>query len=262
MSLRELQGLFQEAVFESDTNGPALARVSEYIHAKEGLSSAELLRIYGSSIFGTLTRALSEIYPVCRRLVGPAFFETMARIFIHQMPSHSADLADYGQALADFVAEFEPAAGLTYLPDVARLEWHWHRAFHAADEPGLDVTVLGEIAKSDRSRILFRLPASATLLASNFPIHRIWEVNQDNWKGEQQVSLAEGGARLMVWRQDYDMRIDPLDERAWQLLIAIERQSPFAVLSDPETMPDIATLLPRCIQCGWIAGFQLADQTL
>ena len=56
------------------------------------------------------------------------------------------------------------------LPDVAELEWAWHRAFHAPDEPGLDLEALGRVDADATQQIRFRLPAASALLVPNIAV--------------------------------------------------------------------------------------------
>ncbi len=259
-TLRDMQRMIRDAVFETGANGPALAAISAHIHAGDGLAPTEHLLIYRHAILATLVRALGAIHPVCKRLVGDNFFDAMSRVYARQTPSESPDLGDYGESFGDFVAAFEPAAGLVYLADVARLEWRWHRAFHAPDEDAIDIAALAGIAEEDMDRIAFRLPVSAGLLASDYPVQRIWQVNQDDWTGDQAVDLAAGGARLVVWRQGHEMRIDAPDPDAWFLLEAIDAGQTLGEIGDHAVVQDLDTVLPHCVQQGWIAGFGLADR--
>ena len=167
-SLSEIQQLVRDAVFESQADGPALRAITNHINASTGFSSTEHLLIYRRAILGTLVRAIANIFPVCKKLVGEEFFDGMAGIYTRKTPSKSPDLADYGESFADFIAEFDPAASLPYLPDVARLEWHWHRAFNAADETGIDIKSLGDVDDEVMDQIIFKLPVSASLLRSAF----------------------------------------------------------------------------------------------
>jgi len=258
-TLRDMQRMIRDAVFETGANGPALAAISEHIHAGESLAAAEHLLIYRRAILGTLVRALGAIHPVCKRLVGDNFFDAMSRVYARQTPSASPDLGDYGESFGDFVAAFEPAAELVYLADVARLEWRWHRAFHAPDEAAIDITALAGVAEADTDRIAFHLPVSAGLLESDYPAQRIWQVNQDDWAGDQSVDLDAGGARLIVWRHGHEMRIDEPDTDAWLLLEAIDAGQTLGEIGDRAVVQNLDTVLPRCVQQGWIAGFKLAD---
>ena len=258
-SLNQLQRRVREAIMAADAEGTEVGVASETVNATYGLSSPEHIRIYRRAVTGTFTGALGQLYPVTMRLLGREFFDAMASRYMRITPSHSPDLAEYGSSFAEFIEDFEPAAGLPYLPDVARLEWAWHTAISAADETELRIEVLGEVPESDRDRLVFALPVSATLLASQYPVHRIWQVNQDDWTGPGEVDLDEGTARLIVWRRGHDMQIDPLRDNEWSLLSDLTRNVPLRTLS--KRFLDIATLLPHCVEHGWIAGFQLAEST-
>jgi hypothetical protein len=257
-SLREIQTMVRDAIFEVDQDGPALHAVSQHVVPTAHMTSADHVNIYKSAILGTLERALGNIYPVCQRLVGTEFFNGMARQYGRSVPSVSPDLAQYGDGFSQFIASFEPARSVPYLPDVATLEWHWHCAFNAADQAALDTGALAGLPESETEHIIFRLPASATLIDSEYPIHSIWQVNQPDWDGSQVVDLGDGGCRLIVWRQHYEMRIDLLNESEWRFLNGIADSIPFAALAAQTNTPDIDVLLPACVERGWIADFVLS----
>ena len=256
-SLLDMQRMVRDAVFETGEDGPALAAISEHINPSNGFTAAEHLLIYRRAILGTLVRALAAIHPVCKRLVGEEFFDAMSRIHARQTPSESPDLGDYGESFADFIAGFEPAADLVYLADVARLEWFWHRAFHAPDEDSINVRALAEVTEPDMENIIFRLPVSAHLLTSDYPVQRIWQVNQDDWTGDQAVNLDEGRVRLIVWRRGHEMRIDTPGAAAWSLLSRINAGQSLGEIGTAEDLHNLDELLPHCVENGWIAGFEL-----
>jgi len=261
-TLSNMQRMIRDALFEIGTNGPALAAISKHIEAGDGFAAAEHLLIYRNAILGTLVRALGAIHPVCKRLVGETFFDAMSRVHARQTPSESPDLGDYGESFGDFIAAFEPAAELVYLADIARLEWCWHRAFHAPDENSIDLATLANVAAANTDRIVFRLPVSASLIESDYPIQRIWQVNQQDWTSDEAVNLDEGGVRLIVWRCGHEMRIDEPDPGAWTLLIAIEAGQTLGEIGNNESLATLDEILPHCIQNGWIAGFELEDTEL
>jgi len=255
MQLSELQQLFYDAIFEKKAD--SVENICRQIATPKNLTAEEHLAIYRGSIFGKLSRALSDIYPVCCRLVGEKFFQGMASYYIRQTPSTSPDVGQYGQYFAEFIEHFDKAANLPYLPDIARLEWAWHRAFNAADEKGFDFNALNKISESEKQHLIFYLPYSTTLLKSDFPIHRIWQVNQADWQGESVVDLKEGGGYFLIWRQGFNMRIDFLNEEMGVFLKAVQAQKTLPILCDPQITPNADTLLPTCVKNGWIAGFSL-----
>lgn len=256
-SLAELQRRVRDAVFESGSSDQALIAASALLQPDARAPAAEHLLIYRHAILATLVRALESIYPVCRQLVGEAFFAPMGRVYVRQFPSESPDLGDYGAHFADFIATFKPAAELLYLPDVARLEWAWHRAFHAPDEAGMDFSALANLTTDNPGRILFRLPRSASLLAAEFPVQTIWQVNQPDWTGTADVDLDAGSCQLLIWRCGHEMRIDEPETDAWQLLNAIAAGSTLAELGNSDAIGNLDTVLPACVQRGWISGFEL-----
>ncbi len=271
--LRELQNLFYQAIVpHAQQASPQIAKLpvqtsidqlATQIRSQDNLGFEQGLAAYQGSVMGKLTRALEEIYPVCCRLVGPEFFAAMSRVYVRQHPSRSPDLGDYGSQLPSFLEQFEPAAALPYLPDVARLEWSWHRAFNAMDQPGLDFQALGSIPQEQWGQIRFELPHSSVLLASRYPIHRIWQANQPDNAESAQVNLDQAGAQLLIWRDRLETRIDLPNEADWQLLQAFAAGHPFgeicAQFLDQEPTLDVATRLPVWVQRGWIAGFLIED---
>ncbi|NEO16571.1 MULTISPECIES: DNA-binding domain-containing protein [unclassified Moorena] len=259
MELRTLQQLFYEAVFE---NNPASTQtIAQHIKAAKQLTPAEGLAIYRGSVLGNLSQTLMSIYPVCCCLVGEKFFDATAVRYIRRFPSLSMDLGDYGEHFADFLANFEPAKQLPYLPDVALLEWHWHRVFNGEEATRLDVQALSTVPQEKWGELIFHLPKNSVLIESAYPIHRIWEVNQPEYQGDQQVNLDEGGIQLFLWRNGYDMRIELPTKAEWQLLKAFQGENRFeAVCQDlaaDELAIDVASELPRFVQRGWIARFSI-----
>ena len=193
-SLPELQRAFADGVLADDA---AIVQ-----HLRAGRFPAERhLQVYRNNVFESLTGAFKAVYPAVERLVGTGFFAYAVDGYIRRHPPASGNLHDFGEDFAGFLAGFEPARALAYLPDVARLEWAWHRAFHAADGGPLALAALAAVAPEHYGELRFRLHPSAQLLASDYPILRIWQVNQPDHAGDATVDLAEGGGRLLGVRR-------------------------------------------------------------
>lgn len=213
-SLRETQRAFAAGVLADDPAVLALLGAGRF-------GAARHLQLYRNNTFANLTDALAAIYPVVQRLVGEGFFGYAADRYIRTHPPRSGNLHDFGEAFAGFLSAFEPARGLAYLPDVARLEWAWHQSFHAADSDPLAVERIAQVPESEQPALRFRLHPSARLLTSPFPILRIWEVNQDGYTGEQRVDLGGGGVQLLVCRPDLHVEIEALASGDYALLAAL-----------------------------------------
>ncbi len=254
-TLHELQQAFANHVFGTTDTGHAMP-----VRAN-GLTGERRLRVYRNNVFSSLTEALRAIYPVIDRLVGDFFFRHAAYQYIRRHPSRSGNLHDFGDRFADFLAIFPGAKALVYLPDVARLEWAYHQVFHAADATSLDPTRLIEIPPTQHERLTFQLHPASRLLASDYPILRIWEVNQDDYQGDQSVNLDEGAVRLLVIRRDFDITIEPLSDGEFVLLEVLHQSRIFAQACEAalEAQPDIdlSVCLQKHVVNGTLVDFSL-----
>jgi len=258
MNLRDQQLLFLEAIF-SGAKSDATQALSRTITTAENMSAEEHIEIYRDGVLGGLTQALADTYPVCMALVGDQFFNAMSARFIQKSTSDSPDLSEFSPLFSQFIEDFDPAAELFYLPDVARLEWSWHQIFHERDNDKLDFKKLAEIGDQD---VVFQLVDAGRLMHSLWPVHKIWQVNQPEYQGEEHVDLDEGETFLWIWRNGYEMRLDPVTENEWILLNALLEQKPFSQVCeklavDDEVNVDVVSLLPQFVERGWICGFSV-----
>ena len=157
-----------------------------------GYSLERGMEVYRNNYRGNLHDALAGAYPVLRQLVGEAFFRRLARSFIEQHPSRSGNLHDYGGEMSRFLQQFEPVQHLPYLPDMASLEWAWHRAYLAEDVPAFDVQRLSSLAPDSYAHLRWQLPAGSALLASDYPLSLVWQAHQP---GEPDRVLHRPGQR-------------------------------------------------------------------
>ncbi|MEZ5685248.1 MAG: DNA-binding domain-containing protein [Paracoccaceae bacterium] len=164
--------------------------------------------VYRNNVLHSLRMALGARFPVVERLVGPAFFAAMARVFAEAHPPESPMLFEWGGAFPAFLEAFPPVAGLPYLPDVARLELARGLAYHAADRAPLPAEALaGAAARADR--IALGLHPSVALIASGHAIHAIWAANQPGATPgpiedapETVLVLRDRALEVPVWRLD------------------------------------------------------------
>lgn len=224
--LRDLQSCFRDAIIGGDSTA-----IEAGIRT-DGLSASRGLDIYRNNVFTNQREALRTIYAVVDRLVGGEFFDHLANEYVRRYSSPAGDLNRLGKHLAEFLEQFEPAAGLVYLPDTARLEWCAHRVYHGSEHPSLNVERLARVSPDRYGEIRFRLHPAAALVASAFPVHRVWQVNQPGYAGESTVDLGDGGVRLLVERRAGQVELRALDEPEWRFLQGIAAGNPFADACD------------------------------
>ncbi|MBX9682658.1 MAG: DNA-binding domain-containing protein, partial [Hyphomicrobium sp.] len=129
--LKVQQTVMHSLAYGDDAGAATLLRAN-------GIDPGELLGIYRNTLRGTLVGALRLTFPAVQRLVGEEFFEGAARLFIEERLPASAYLDEYGAEFGDFLGRLPAASSLTYLPEVATLEWAVSRALHAPAVPAHD----------------------------------------------------------------------------------------------------------------------------
>ncbi len=180
--------------------------------------------IYRASLLANLSHALADTYPVIEKLVGRPFFEAAAQFYLRCHPSRHGDIHAFGGDFAHFLEQFEPAQSLPYLPDVARLEWLTHQAFHAADGSALGIGALASLPQNQLDAVRLVLHPSLQLMQSDFPVHRIWQANQENGSTDP-IDLDEGGVDLAVFRDGMDIALMPLARADYDFLAGLREMS-------------------------------------
>lgn len=255
-ALPDLQAELSTAIFTRDHE----SSISGHVRTN-GLSSARRIQIYRNNIYTNLTEALRAVHPVVHKLVGDGFFKYAAHEYITNHPSLSGDLHQFGKDFCDFLSSFAPAQLLPYLPDVARLEWFYHEAYHAAEHAAIDLESLAEISSDQFDQLRLHLHPSARLLHSKFPILRIWQANQDAADTGEIIDLKSGGINLLVLRPDIEIEFHTLPQGDFILLrdlaagqtlsIAVEK----AMMADPSFRLDAA--LGRFVQIKALVSFSI-----
>ena len=197
-------------------------------HAAGLLGARDAMRfdIYRASLQANLTQALADTYPVIEKLVGPRFFEAAAEFYVQDHPSRHGDIHGFGSEFSNFLRQFDPARALPYLADVAQLEWLAHRAFHAADRPPLEIGALAAFTTEQLSTIFLDLHPSLFVMQSDYPIHRLWQVNQDH-APDTSVNLSAGGVNLAVYRDGLEIALMPFEASDFDFIAAL-RESDLA----------------------------------
>lgn len=257
--LRETQATIAASLVNSDLEAGAGA--ASHIHAGR-LSAARRLEIYRHNFRTNLRGALKDIYPVIHAVVGDTFFMHAADQFVVAQPSRSGDLNQFGVEWAAFLGAYPYAADLPYLADVARLEWAWHRAFHAGDASALDLAALAAVPAEAHGALCLVLHPTTRLVKSSFPVLRIWEVNQPSFTGEMMVDWHAPADTLLLHRDVIDgvsVLIERVSPAGYAFLQALQREdtleaASIAALAVDATF-DLQGFLLAVVQSGVITGF-------
>ncbi|MEW6761153.1 MAG: DUF692 family multinuclear iron-containing protein [Pseudomonadota bacterium] len=221
---------------------------------------AARMALYRGNLHAGWTRALLDAYPVVRQLVGEEFFEGLARAYGTKFPSQDPDLAGFGAQLPAFLEDFPPAAGIPYLPDVARLEWAVHRACLAPDLAPAGIAALSGLAPDELDGARFTLQPSVAVLRSTWAIAPLWQAHQPG--GPPLPARVDASCIALVVRRGWEVQVSVLEETEAAALACLMAQGSFgeavdallAALEEGEAPPDIAAMLRRWFAAGLVSG--------
>ncbi len=262
--LRDVQQVFANSLIENDVLAATRVRSGK-------LTSERRLEVYRHNVFTNLRGALGDIFPVVKRIVGEVFFLHAADQFIRAHPSRSGDLNQFGHEWPDFLAAYPHAEDLPYLADVARLEWAWHECFHAAEAAPLDLARLAELPPEAHGSLVFGLHPAVRLAQSEFPILRIWQVNQEQFTGDVEIDMGidweidwETTGDCVLVRRDnagsVDVVMEAIETGAYRFLSELQQQRTLEVAADAalaiDGAFDLQGFLLESVQCGVIVDFK------
>ncbi|MEO8460662.1 MAG: DNA-binding domain-containing protein [Dokdonella sp.] len=189
--LHDLQRGFVEALMGRSSD------VASWVEAC-GLDPDARVRIYRNAVASTQTAALRETYPTVFALVGEGFFDTLAAGYRQQHPSSCGHLQRFGDALADFIADMPETQSLSYLPDIARLDWLCNLTALALAADAVAASACAAAATVEPSFLKLRLHASIGLLRSAHEVLAIWQWCQT--PSESNLQLDSAGEHVLIWR--------------------------------------------------------------
>lgn len=228
------------------------------LSAWNGSDPAARFSVYRNNVAVSVIGALADTFPVARELVGAAFFDAMARCFIDAEPPRSPVLTEYGDTFPEFVSAFPPAAGLPYLPDLARLELARVRAYHAKDADALSADALGAYL-ADPARLptaRLTLHPSLAVIASDYAIVSLWAAHQGHQRIEE-VDLGRAESALVL-RQGDDALVLSIPRGTAAFMAALSSgatlgEAATAAAQDPDF--NLAQALAPLIRHGGIAAW-------
>ncbi|NWG73179.1 MAG: putative DNA-binding domain-containing protein [Rubrivivax sp.] len=230
------------------------------LQAWNGADPGARFAVYRNNVVHSLVAVLADTFPVVRQLVGAEFFGAMARRYVVEHPPTSPLMYRYGAALPAWIADFEPAAALPCLADLARLEWLRLRAFHAADADPIDADLLRAlIASPERlAGAALVLHPSLAVVSSNHPVVSLWAAHQldesarDSRLGAIDIARAEAG---LVFRDADDQALviglPPADAA---LLAALRERTPLGAAQPAHPQADLIRVLSLLLRHGLVTG--------
>ena len=233
-----------------------------------GACVAQRFGIHRNNVLVSLVDALADAYPVLAEVVGPDFFGALATDYVRAHPPRGPVLAEWGEHPDDDFAAWlqawlparAPAAGLPWLPDLARLERARQRAWHAADaEPVPPATLAAALARPQQlPAARLRLHPALSALASTHAVVSLWQLHQGAQADAQALAaldIAQAEAALVLREGDLVLvRPVPAAEAGFVAALAAGRSLGEAA-ADAGPALDLAAALARLIGAGALVGW-------
>jgi len=196
MSMTQPLRAFQEAFSQALQTGVARDSTLTALMAQPGFV------VYRNTVTKGCVDALVANYPAVVRLVGDEWFRAAAAVFVRRSPPQCPMLVNYGDGFADFLATFEPAAELPYLPDVARLDRFWTEAHVAFDQAPITAHAIAQCEPQVLARTVLRPHRSARCRwFAERPVFSLWRCNRENGNPDE--------LRTLVWRGEGALVVRP-----------------------------------------------------
>jgi len=251
LSLRELQLAFRGSI-----TGPASNDLLSLIIG-DGFAPDERFSIYRNNVLSRLSETLREAFPVVRQIVGSQFFDYAAHTFIEGHLPREACLATYGTDFPKFLESFSAVSQLSYLPDVARLEWSISRVVRAAPEAWQPICLLRDL-RGDPASVRLRLTPCVQFLRSDFRIDQIWSAHQEN-SDLRSWRIDSGAANLSIQACE-SLKLNILPRGSWEFRshladgATLGRATSVALDVDPEF--DISLALASVFEEHLVVGIE------
>jgi hypothetical protein len=201
-ALGRFQDDFAHALLAVDESAPS---------AVAALVGQPAFAVYRNTVVKACIDALQANYPAINRLVGDEWMRAAAAVYAGKALPGLPMLLEYGADFAEFLARFEPAAELPYLPGVARLDRCWTEAHIAATEDPLDAAAIAQFAEGNFYRLCLQPHAAARWAwCVEAPAYTIWSRNRSDEHNDTEIEWRAEGALLTRPRDVVTWR--PLDQ--------------------------------------------------
>lgn len=254
-SLSEQQRSFAAALFDHHH------AVEPMLCATQRGTVASGLAIYRNNVYSNYRNNLAHSYAVLERLVGADYFRQLSDEYIAATPSLSGDVRDYGAGYADFLQAHQVVTQLPYLPDVARLEWQCKVVLARARSTPPDLGFLQTLNSDRYPDLHVQFNHASALLASPYPVLRIWQINQPDYTGDETIELNMGASHMLVLRHQDTVSVLELGAAEFVFLSQLQQDLRWgdALLAAQAITPDfdLGGCLLRHVNNGAISRFIL-----
>lgn len=205
----------QQAMMAAIDHGPAHLPDDLFLGPAERVLAG--MRVHANTISHARLVALEDTFPRTLAHLGHAAFNQLARAFVEQPEVTAQALAMIGAGFDGFLAAQSHAAAA----DLARFEWLWLAAYHAADAEPLALSDLAGLTPEALLEVMVEAHPAAAATQFAPLVHAVLD--------DEVPGLADAEA-ILVTRPDVDVLMLPATHRVADL---------FAVAQNPQSIGNL-----------------------
>ncbi len=251
-----LDGRHGQDAFVSALLEPEAAVPDDIAPLRDGTPANKRFTVYRNNVVLSLTDNLRAAFPTVAALVGDAFFNAMAGVYVREHPPTTPLMMDYGSDFAIFIEGFPPSASVPYLADMARLEDARRQAYHAADAVPAPQAAFQRLQGADAEVARLVLHPAVRLISSRFPVFSIWQRHHD----DDARALPDGGEDVLVVRPQLDVEMYLLGAGEARFIAALgqgKRLGEAARDAGPNDGFDLAAAIARLIRAQAVSAIEV-----
>jgi len=169
----------------------------------------ERLEVYINGYPARVQEAIEESFPAVTHVIGHRATHELVERYVHSLARHSYNVNDVGAELPDLLRSDTLAEQFPFLPDLAQLEWAITRAFHAHDQPPLDLQRLANWTDEQWQHAVLRFQPSVAVVCSPWPIRELWEA-RDTPIEAIDIDLRDRPDQVLAYRVGYGVRCESI----------------------------------------------------
>lgn len=219
------------------------------------------LDIYRRSISHSHVDTLLSIFPVCAEIVGEKLFAQWSKKYCWGATSAHQDLNCYGDSFPKFLSQQLKSTSFAddfgYLPDLAKLEYHWNQALFLADDSSFDFELFKQNSASAKN-IVFQVSHSLYLMQSIYPIFGIYEAHK-NQTPCASIAAIKKPEMICIYRPEFIPIGAIIPQLQYDLIQACQRELTLADIEADKNLAAGLVQLPELIAQKKITGFKLSE---
>lgn len=251
LTLAQLQTQFAHGL-NYQVGGEACAIIAD------GRDPTDRLQIYRNNRVISLSEVMAATYPLLLEILGEECFAALAREYVLTHPLTNPDVSHYGERFDTLIERATQVTTIVpYATALARFEWTLDRVQQAyACEPRPQWTPLeslSTVAAEQHAKVVLHLLPWVHAFDSAYALFDLQRALHSN--DVSQITLHQAQMGVIACDSEGDPWTLPLQPHAYQLLLAIEQQTPLG-----DIPPDALAALPSLLPLEILAGFTLASQ--